>query len=274
MIKKREVPFVKMHGNGNDFVIIENTNLKFEPKKNIIRSLSDRFTGIGFDQLILLSKQNSNVIMRIFNSDGSEAEMCGNASKCVGSLLLKTKNSKINIKTKTSMITAKKLENSEISIEMPIPEQNLKSLNITKKINILNINLSSISPKFKNGIGVNMGNPHIVFICKNVDEINLKKYGKMLENNKLFKKGINVEVVEIISKNKIKVRFWERGAGLTKSCGSGIYASFYACYINNKCNKKVKVLLPIGSVQVSIEKNLLLQKGKVNFPYHGKFFYG
>ena len=118
-----------------------------------------------------------------------------------------------------------------------------------------------------------MGNPHIVFFIKSLKLINLDKVGSHIENYKAFKNGINVELVEVVSKTSLKIKFWERGAGETLSCGSGILAATYASFKNNKCDNFVKVSLPIGSVKVNIDKSVLSLTGKAEVSFLGEYIY-
>ena len=270
-----KVPFVKMHGNGNDFVIVDNTKLKLKYNKSFIKKLSSRRLGIGCDQFIILKKSKKyDIFMKIYNPNGEEAEMCGNAARCVASLLIaKEKKKIVKIETVSSAIDANLEKNSEISISIEVPEQNIEKI-IRDKTNKSNVvNLKNINPSFKEGYVINMGNPHVVFFTKSLDLVDLDTFGKSLERNKAFINGINIEVVEVKSNNLLRVKFWERGAGSTLSCGSGILAAFYASYSKKKCNHSAKILLPLGSVKVKIKNNMLTLTGKAEVAYLGKFNY-
>ena len=266
-----KTPFVKMHGNGNDFVIIDNTKQNFRKDITLIKKIANRRIGIGCDQLILIEKSNEyDAFMRIYNNDGSEAEMCGNAARCVASLLMAgTKKTEICIETNSTSLNASLKENNEISVKMSIPEQNLKNIikNNYKKI----INLEEIDPLLKEGHVINMGNPHIVFFTKSLNLINLDKVGKSIETHEAFVKGVNIEIVEILTPSSLKLKFWERGAGKTLSCGSGILAASYASFINKKCSDSIKISLPIGSVKVNIKENELEIIGIAEVSYLGEY---
>ncbi|MDC3024516.1 diaminopimelate epimerase [Alphaproteobacteria bacterium] len=269
------IPFVKMHVNGNDFVIIDNRIKKNIFKKLQISSLANRNTGIGFDQLILLENSNtSDVLMKIYNSDGTEAEMCGNAASCVASLLFASKNTgSISIETISTNIIAELNSNGGVSTTVMLPNQNFLDIIINKDIDVTNIDLSKIHSTFSSGKLVNMGNPHIVFIVNNLEEVDLLKYGKKIEKNKLFVDGINTEVVEIINRKKLKIKFWERGAGLTLSCGSGILSAFYACYKIGLCEKSAEIILPLGRVNTKINDDKLTIISIPEVSFLGEFDY-
>ncbi|MAI02580.1 MAG: diaminopimelate epimerase [Rickettsiales bacterium] len=265
------IPFVKMHGNGNDFIIIDNDKLKIKQDKKLIKKMSDRRLGIGCDQLILMEKsKSSDVFMRIFNANGLEAEMCGNAARCVAALIFAGQRKKtVKIETISNTVIGKLEKNNEISINLKLPTQDLTK--IIKKEYGETINLEHINPFLKKGYVINMGNPHIVFFIKNLKLINLEKIGNDIGKFKAFKNGINVEIVELISNKAIKIKFWERGVGHTPSCGSGILAAFYAAYLKKKCLASAKVLLPNGTVTASFEKDVLCITGNAEVSFLGEY---
>ena len=271
------IPFVKMHANGNDFVIIDNRTKKLLFDASQIFLLSNRNTGIGFDQLILLensTSSGSDVLMKIYNSDGTEARMCGNAATCVASLLFASKSTNsISIETISTNIYAKLNKNETVDTTINLPPQNFSNIVKDKNIDANNINFSTIHSSLRSGMLVNMGNPHIVFIVNNLEKIDLLEYGKKIERNKLFIDGINLEIVELINKKKFKVKFWERGAGLTLSCGSGILSSFYACYKKNLCEKEIEIMIPLGKVNASINGKMLTITSKPKVSFLGEFNY-
>ena len=152
------------------------------------------------------------------------------------------------------------------SVEVSIDSRLLRSEEKQKIIN-----LEEIDPLLKKGHVINMGNPHIVFFTKSLDLINLDKVGKSIETHEVFIKGVNVEIVEILTPKSLKLKFWERGAGKTLSCGSGILAASYASFINKKCSDSIKISLPIGSVKVNIKENELEIIGMAEVSYLGEY---
>ena len=270
------VPFVKMHANGNDFVIVDSRSKNYKFNNLDILKLSNRNTGIGFDQLILLEKSvKRDIFMKIYNSDGNEARMCGNAGLCVASLLFASKNtSSISIETISSDINASLSKDGIVSISIQIPPQTFSKILTRKNINTNSINFSKIHSALNSGMLVNMGNAHIVFVVKNLEKQNLLKYGSKIEKNELFVDGINMEIVEIVNRGKLKVCFWERGAGLTLSCGSGILSAFYACYKNNLCDKRAEVQISLGKVNVEINSSEIIMSTFPSVSYMGEFNHG
>lgn len=268
-----KIPFVKMHGNGNDFVIIDNHNKKIDKNKFIIKKLTNRRLGIGCDQLIFIeSSKKHDAFMKIYNSNGTEAEMCGNAARCVASLLLAgNKKKEVTIETISTSLIGRLENNNNIGISINLPEQDFS--NILKKNYSGTINLEKINPYLTNGFVVNMGNPHVVFFVKNLDLVDLDKIGCLVENYEAFTNGINVEIVEIASNKLLKVKFWERGVGITMSCGSGILSAFYASFKLKKTLSSASVILPLGKVQVSIKNNKLTFVGRAEVSFLGEYDY-
>ncbi|MEC8100180.1 MAG: diaminopimelate epimerase [Pseudomonadota bacterium] len=268
------IPFVKMHANGNDFVIIDNREKNYKFQQTEVSRLSNRNTGIGFDQLILLEKsKNKDILMKIINSDGTEAKMCGNAGICVASMLFASrKTNSITIETISCDIYANLETDGKVSITIKLPPQTFSDIITDKRISIENVNLSRIHNSLDKGILVNMGNPHIVFVVNSLEELDLSKYGGKIEKNKLFSDGINTEIVEIINRSKLKVRFWERGAGMTFSCGSGILSAFYACYKSNLCEEKVEVIIPFGKVNTNIKDTALTMSTLPQVTFVGELY--
>ena len=246
------IEFTKMHGLGNDYIYIDKTN----PKKNILREtelpkiaryLSNRNFGIGGDGIILIEKSyRANFKMRIFNSDGSEAEMCGNGIRCFGKYVYEKgliKNENITVETlagikKIRIIKNKKNEIEKIEVNMGVPKIYRK-----KELKILDKTFN-ITP-------ISMGNPHAVIFTENIEKIDLNKYGPLIENNRYFPYKTNVEFVEILDKNLIKMRVWERGSKETFACGTGACAAVVAGNINNLNKRKVKVLLKGGELEIN-----------------------
>ena len=269
------ISFVKMHANGNDFVIIDNRIKNIIFKETQILSLSNRNTGIGFDQLIILeNSKSSDIFMKIYNSDGKEARMCGNAATCVASLLFASKNTNsISIETISSKITSNLNKSGTVSSTIELPSQTFSNIIRDKNVDPYSINFSKIHTSLQSGMLVNMGNPHIVFIVNNLEEIDLLELGKKIEKNNLFIDGINVEIVELVNMKKLKVKFWERGSGLTLSCGSGILSSFYACHKKNLCEKETEIMIPLGIVNVSINGTELTLTSSPTVSFLGEFSY-
>ena len=259
------INFTKMQGLGNDFICTEFENAKQYNLKIFSKFVCDRHFGIGADGLILFGKsKTADFKMRIFNNDGTEAEMCGNGIRCLAKHLYEkeyTDKQEMTIETLAGIKTVKLIvENNKIMtvrINMGKPQTVVGKLPIYLPQSHYNMNnickvMFRVSDKELEGIFLSVGNPHTVIKVRNVKEIPITKYGKIIENYKFFPQKTNVEFVEIIDEKNIKVRVWERGVGETLACGTGAVASVYALYKEKEISNDVKVDLDGGSLRIYI----------------------
>ena len=259
----------KMDGLGNDFVIIDNREKVTNLTKDQIIKICDR-NFIGCDQLILINKdQNYDASIEFFNSDGGVSGACGNGTRCVAELLGKEKNKDTIILTTLSghlksHILGEKLVSTEIGLgrtkwnEIPLSEK-LETKNLNIKI------VDSNNNEFFGGTAVNVGNPHIIFFVEDNEQFEIEKIGPEIENHKLFPEKCNVTIATIINKELIKVKVWERGAGLTKACGTAACATAYAAKQAGLASDKVNIEFSTGRLTISIdEKNSIHMKGPVS----------
>ena len=252
------IKFTKMHGLGNDYVYIDAINQKIENESSLAKFVSNRHFGIGSDGLILICKSEvADFKMRIFNSDGSEAEMCGNGIRCVGKFVYDkglTNKTTVKIETlagiKTLILNTKdgKVETARVDMGEPILETE-KIPVISTEEPVKNLELEAENKKFKFTC-VSMGNPHAITIVENTKEFDVERYGKVLEVDKAFPKKANIEFVQIIDKENIKMRVWERGAGETLACGTGACATAVACNLNGLTDRKVNIELLGGTLNI------------------------
>ena len=252
------IKFTKMHGLGNDYVYIDAINQKIENESSLAQFVSNRHFGIGSDGLILICKSEiADFKMRMFNSDGSEAEMCGNGIRCVGKFVYDkglTDKTTVKIETlagiKTLVLNTKdgKVETARVDMGEPILEAEKIPVISTEKP-VKNLELEAENKKFKFTC-VSMGNPHAITIVENTKEFDVEKYGKILEVDKAFPKKANIEFAQIIDKENIKMRVWERGAGETLACGTGACATAVACNLNGLTDRKVNIELLGGTLNI------------------------
>lgn len=252
------IKFTKMHGLGNDYVYIDSINQTIENESSLAKFVSNRHFGIGSDGLILICKSDiADFQMRMFNSDGSEAEMCGNGIRCVGKFVYDkglTDKTIVKIETlagiKTLVLNTKdgKVETARVDMGEPILEAE-KIPVISKEQPVKNLELEAENKKFKFTC-VSMGNPHAITIVENTKEFDVEKYGKILEVDKAFPKKANIEFAQIIDKENIKMRVWERGAGETLACGTGACATAVACNLNGLTDRKVNIELLGGTLNI------------------------
>ena len=276
------INFTKMTGLGNDYIYVDCTNgTKIKNIPELAKRLSDRHFGIGADGLILIDKpddSNSDFKMRIFNSDGSEAEMCGNGIRCVAKFIHDknlSKSDKISIETLGGVKKVKLIENNgncdEVIVDMGEPKFQDKNIpyNIYEPFNKdLDINVEGEKMRFT---VVSMGNPDAVTFVENLKDLQIEMCGPVIENNPIFPNRTNVEFVEIVDKNNINVRVWERGAGETFACGTGACAAVVAAGLNGYTDENVTVRLPGGKLKIEWGKdNHIYMQGPASTVYAGK----
>lgn len=256
------IKFTKMQGLGNDYVYIDAINQKIENESSLAQFVSNRHFGIGSDGLILIcNSEIADFRMRMFNSDGSEAEMCGNGIRCVGKFIYDkglTNKTTLKIETLAGIKELKlnlkkgKVDTVRVNMGEPILEAEKIPVIASEKI-VQNLKLEIEERKF-NFTCVSMGNPHAITLVENVEDFEVEKYGSKIEVNERFPQKINVEFIEIVNKNHIKMRVWERGSGETLACGTGACASVVAGIINNLIERKVVVELLGGSLEIEWNK--------------------
>ena len=250
--------FTKMQGLGNDYVYMDAINQQIDNASELAKRVSDRHFGIGSDGLILICESKiADFKMRMFNSDGSEAEMCGNGIRCVGKFVY---DKKLTDKTVLSIETLAGIKHLNLNVE----NGKVKTVRVDmgepilepKKIPVISdeqiVKNLKIKVQDKDFIFscVSMGNPHAITIVENVSEFDVDKYGKVVEINETFPKKTNVEFIEIIDKQHVKMRVWERGAGETLACGTGACATTVACFLNGLTERKIKVELLGGILDI------------------------
>ena len=251
--------FTKMHGLGNDYVYMDAINQKIENRSELAKKVSNRHFGIGSDGLILICKSDvADFRMQMFNSDGTEAEMCGNGIRCVGKFVYDkglTDKEEVTIETlagiKKLKFTIKDGKIEKVRVNMGKPILEAKRIPVESNLNpVKDLKIKAEDREF-NFTCVSMGNPHaITFIKDNLKDFDVAKYGKKIEIDTVFPNKTNVEFINIVDKNNIKMRVWERGAGETLACGTGACASVVASYINGYTSRNVCVELLGGKLEI------------------------
>ena len=259
----------KMDGLGNDFVIIDQRNKTIELSKKEIIKICDR-NFIGCDQLIVV-KENKNLdaSLEFFNSDGSISGACGNGTRCVAYLLSKENNKKeINVWTSSATLKSIILNNNLVETQIGVPKIKWDEIPISENKNTKNLGIKILDENKNEHIGgtaINVGNPHVVFFVENINSFNIKEIGPTIENNRLFPEKCNVTLAKVINKNLIKIKVWERGAGLTKACGTAACAAAVAGNINGFTKEKTDIEFELGKLSIFIdEKNNIHMKGPVS----------
>ncbi|UYP45332.1 Diaminopimelate epimerase [Candidatus Lokiarchaeum ossiferum] len=275
------IPFIKMHGIGNDYVYIN--TFDFSVNKidlpDLAQKISHRHYGIGGDGLVLICPSiKVEIKMRMFNSDGSEAEMCGNAVRCVAGYAFENNlvsQRKFNIETLAGIIGIEMFENTMVRVDMGCPI--LESINIPVHIDSETVVDHPISTSHFKGrfTAVSMGNPHAVYVVTDVNSLNLELIGPALETHAYFPNRINSEFIEIISPEEINLRVWERGAGETWACGTGAAAAITAGNLLGLLDKKVLIHLKGGDLILETTESLdrVWKTGPYSMVSTGFFYY-
>ncbi len=272
-IKKNNLSFTKMHGLGNDFIVIDNRENQLKQLDILAQKLCKRKFGIGADQILLL--ENSNIAgyyMKIFNPDGSQAQMCGNGIRCLAKFIRDNNISdkeQLHIETQAGIIKTKWLD-EQVEVDMGRPILDADKIPVKQTGRLINAPLTLDDISF-NITCVSMGNPHCIIIVDNLAGIPLSKYGTQIERHPLFPQRINVEFVQIINKQEISVKVWERGAGETLACGTGACASAVAAVLNNRTGRRLTVHLPGGMLKIhwSGQDNRVYMRGPAETVFEG-----
>lgn len=275
--------FTKMHGLGNDYVYVDATKEKIPDNiSEIAKFISNRHFGIGSDGLILICKSDiCDFKMKMYNMDGSEAQMCGNGIRCVGKYVYDkglTHKNKITVETlagdKTLRLNIAKGKVNTVEVDMgePILEPNKIPVDIKSDEHIIKDLLIKAIDKTFTFTCVSMGNPHAVTLVNDVEKFNVAKYGSILENDIHFPERANIEFIEIIDDRTIKMRVWERGAGETFACGTGACAVAVASVINKLVEREVTVKLLGGDLEIkwNKENNHVYMTGPATTVFEGE----
>jgi diaminopimelate epimerase len=264
-----DIKAFKMDGLGNDFVIIDQRYQNYNLTKDQIIKICDR-KFIGCDQLIFIKKSDEkDAGLEFYNSDGSVSGACGNGTRCVADLLSKEKNDKeIILWTSSGALKSQILGDNLVETEIGVPKTNWNEIPLNQNLDTKNLNIKIINKnniEHLGGTSVNVGNPHVVFFVDNIEDYDLKKIGPEIENHKYFPEKCNVTLAKVINKKLIKDKVWERGAGLTKACGTAACATAVAANINELTDKTTDIEFALGRLSISIdENNSIHMKGPVS----------
>ncbi len=264
------IPFRKMHGLGNDFVVIDARGRALPLSARRAAALANRTTGIGCDQVIVLEPGvDADVRMRIFNPDGGEVEACGNASRAVGLLLGNEHGGETRIETLGGMIVAR-TGSDGISVAMGRPRFDWDAVPLAYAMDTLAMPVGW--EDLEHPVAVNVGNPHVVFFVPDAAAIDLARLGPLIEHDPLFPQRINVNVATITGPATISLRVWERGAGLTRACGTGACATAIAAMRRRLTGRRVVVTLPGGPLTIEWDaSDTIVMTGPATTSFDGTF---
>jgi diaminopimelate epimerase len=265
--------FIKMHGLGNDFVVIDarERGIKLTPAE--AQAIADRHSGVGCDQLLILEKPAkpnlADVFMRILNSDGSESGACGNGTRCVADLLMReTGRDKLVIETSAGLLDAERAPGGRVSVDMGPARLDWREIPLKEACDTAHVPLA-VGP-LKDPVAVNMGNPHAVFFVDDVAKVDLSALGPVIERHAMFPECTNVEVAQLIGPDRIRLRVWERGVGITLACGSGACATAVAAARRGLTGRKATIVLERGELEIEwLKDGHVLMTGPVAVSFTG-----
>ena len=282
------IKFTKMEGLGNDYVYIDCTKQDIKNASNLAKIISDRHFGVGSDGLILIkSSKKADFRMQMFNSDGTEAEMCGNGIRCVGKYVYDkglTDKTTLKIETLAGIkvlnlnVEDRKVKTVKVDMGEPIldykliPAKDGKVYKSRDGIKFYKVNIN-IEGDLKELTCVSMGNPHGIDFANNIEKLKIEKFGPIIEVDEHFPNKVNAEFIEILDKHNIKMRVWERGAGETLACGTGACASVVASFLNGYTERNVTVELLGGKLEIEWNKedNHVYMTGPAETVFEGEF---
>ena len=282
------IKFTKMEGLGNDYVYVDCTKQNLENASNLAKIISDRHFGVGSDGLILIkSSKKADFRMQMFNSDGTEAEMCGNGIRCVGKYVYDkglTDKTTLKIETLAGIkvlnlnVEDGKVKTVKVDMGEPIldykliPAKDGKVYKSRDGIKFYKVNIN-IEGDLKELTCVSMGNPHGIDFANNIEKLKIEKFGPIIEVDEHFPNKVNAEFIEILDKHNIKMRVWERGAGETLACGTGACASVVASFLNGYTERNVTVELLGGELEIEWNKedNHVYMTGPAETVFEGEF---
>jgi diaminopimelate epimerase len=265
-INSNNLPFMKMHGLGNDFVVIDAREGEVALSKKIISGIADRHFGVGFDQLAVISKGEFDAHLRFYNADGSESLACGNATRCIARYLMdEASKESLMLTTMHGQIPAVDLGDGVTSVNMGKPELEWNKVPLSENIPTLELPIEG-SPT-----ATGMGNPHCTFFVEDPEKINLEEMGPKFENHPLFPERTNVQFASIIAQDQIRMRVWERGAGVTLASGSSSCATAVAANRKGLTEKKVQIELDGGILSVDWREDGVWMTGPTMQVFTGSF---
>ena len=243
--------FIKMNGLGNDFVVVTPDGGPFTPSSAQVRAIADREHGIGCDQLIgLASSDSGKVAMRIWNADGGEAERCGNAERCVAWLLMQASGrDRVTFQANGQMLNARRAGDTTVTVDMGAPGLDWRDIPLARTMDTREIDLQD-GPDLTAPGCVSMGNPHLVFFVPDILAAPVAEAGPRLEHHALFPQRVNVGFAQIVARDHIRLRVWERGAGLTRACGTGACAALVAAHRRGLTDRAATLELDGGELKI------------------------
>ncbi|MCC7260029.1 MAG: diaminopimelate epimerase [Alphaproteobacteria bacterium] len=244
------IPFRKMHGLGNDFVVFDGRKQPLALSVDAVRHLSDRRRGIGCDQLVVMEPSPAaDTFMRIYNADGSEVGACGNASRCVASLIMQESGgTESSIATRAGLLSCRRESDGRITVDMGEAKLDWQDIPLAKAMDTLSLPIAE--GPLSNPVAVGMGNPHAIFFVNDTDAVDLAALGPKLEHHPLFPAQCNITIARVSEGGRLFLRVWERGVGETLACGTAACAAAVAAHRRGLAPRENTVHLPGGDLEI------------------------
>ncbi len=266
--------FIKMHGLGNDFVVVDAREVPFVLDERAARALADRREGVGCDQIVVLEPPRNGraeVFLRFWNSDGSEADACGNGTRCAASLVMaESGRSAIAIETAAGLLGAEAAGPGRVTVDMGAARLDWQDIPLARAQDTLHLALEREG--LRDPVAVNMGNPHAVFFVDDAAAVDLARLGPELEHDPLFPERANIGIAQVTGPDRLRLRVWERGAGITRACGTGACAAAVAAARRGLTGRRVTVTLDGGPLDIEWRADgHVLMTGPVATAFVGEF---
>ena len=264
--------FRKMHGLGNDFVVLDARERVVPMTPRLAQAIADRHTGVGFDQLIVLERPRrpeAALFMRILNADGSEAGACGNATRCVAALVMdETGERRLTIETVAGLLPAERAASGLVTVDMGLARLRWRDIPLAAQADTLAVPVGM--PELGDACCTNMGNPHATFFVPDADAVDLHRIGPQLEYHPAFPDRANIGIASLLGPNKLRLRVWERGVGFTLACGSGACAGLVAAARRGLTGREAEIVMERGSLTIAwAENGHVLMTGPVATSFTG-----
>ena len=259
------IGFMKMHGAGNDFIVIDSRGRAAVMTERLARALGDRNRGVGFDQLAeIRDATNADFALDFWNNDGSRAGACGNATRCVADYVMRgLGQDAVHLTTARGGLQAVRGADSRVSVNMGHPQRDWDQVPLASAVDVLHL------PLPRDPVAVGMGNPHCVMFVPDADAVDLATLGPIYEHDALYPQRTNVEFASIIGPNRLRMRVWERGAGMTLACGSGACATTVAAHLRGLTGRQVDLVMDGGIMSVDWRDDGVWLTGPVAHVFDG-----
>jgi diaminopimelate epimerase len=267
-------PFLKMHGLGNDFVVLDARAQPLALGTGLARAIADRRTGIGCDQLLVMERPQSadaDVFMRIRNAEGSEVEACGNGTRCVAARVMEERGKdRVVVETVAGLLEARRAPDGRVAVDMGKARTEWREIPLARAADTLHLALEA--GPLRDAVATNIGNPHATFFVPDAAAIDLERWGPVLERDPLFPERANIGVVQVLSPERLRFRVWERGVGVTRACGTGACAALVAAARRGLTGRRVELILDGGPLEIEWRADgHVMMTGPVATSFSGNF---